>query len=114
MNVNPPRLVLAFEKVSEVVLDVPKKAVAVGTVAGVQLADVLKSADPGAASQVASCAQAGAQNSRPESKLPASADRMSNFTTPRYPSALQRPLRPRRTMPFFGPFFRPSGCIVPR
>ena len=39
--------------------DVPKKAVPVGTVAGVQLAPVLKSPEPGLASQVASCAWDG-------------------------------------------------------
>ena len=39
-------------------LDVSKKAVPVGTVAGLQLAAVLKSPEPGLASQVASCARA--------------------------------------------------------
>ena len=43
----------------EVVFDAPKNAVPVGTVAGVQLAAVLKSELPGAVDQVASWACAG-------------------------------------------------------
>ena len=57
MNVQPPTAVSA-ENVSAVVLDVPKNAVPVGTVAGFQLAAVLKSPDAGLSSQVASCALA--------------------------------------------------------
>ncbi|OKO84728.1 hypothetical protein AC629_20685 [Bradyrhizobium sp. NAS80.1] len=49
-------MVLKAENDRLVVLDVPKKAVPVGTVAGLQLAAALKSAEPGLASQVASCA----------------------------------------------------------
>ena len=41
-----------------VMLDAPKDAVPIGTVAGVQLAAVLKSPVPGVGSQVASCARA--------------------------------------------------------
>ena len=43
----------------EVVFDAPKNAVPVGTVAGVQLAAVLKFELPGAVDHVASCARAG-------------------------------------------------------
>jgi len=43
----------------EVVFDAPKNAVPVGTVAGVQLAAVLKSPELGLAFHVASCARAG-------------------------------------------------------
>src|SRR6516165_9183855 len=43
----------------KVVFDGPKNAVPVGTVAGVQLAAVLKFPEPGLTSQVASCARAG-------------------------------------------------------
>ena len=57
MNVQPPIVVLA-ENDRAVVLDVPKKAVPVGTVAGVQLVAVLKTFVAGAASQVAFCARA--------------------------------------------------------
>ena len=46
MNVQPPTVVSA-ENVSAVVLDVPKNAVPVGTVAGFQLVAVLKSPDAG-------------------------------------------------------------------
>src|ERR1044071_9362442 len=52
-------VVVAAEYVTAVVLDVPKKAVPIGTAAGVQLAAVLKSAEPGFSNQVASCADAG-------------------------------------------------------
>ena len=52
-------MVLGAENDRLVVLDVPKEAVPVGTVvAGLQLAAVLKSPEPGLASQVASCARA--------------------------------------------------------
>ena len=44
---------------SAVVVEVSKNAVPVGTVPGLQLAAVLKSPEPGAFSQVASCAAAG-------------------------------------------------------
>jgi hypothetical protein len=43
----------------EVIFDAPKNAVPVGTVAGVQLAAVLKFELPGAVDHVASCARAG-------------------------------------------------------
>ena len=59
MKVKPPTRVVPAENDSAVVLDTPKKAVPVGTVAGVQLAAVLKSPEPGLSSQVASCARAG-------------------------------------------------------
>jgi hypothetical protein len=58
LNVQPPIVVVGLENVRLVVFDVPKKAVPVGTVAGVQLAAVSKSFVPGVASQVASCARA--------------------------------------------------------
>ena len=57
MNVQPPIVVLA-ESVSAVVSDAPKNAVPAGTVAGFQLAAVLKLPDVGLKSQVASCALA--------------------------------------------------------
>ena len=60
MKVNPPRLVTLPElNVRPVIVDVPKNAVPVGTVAGVQLAAVLKSELTGAIDQVASRACAG-------------------------------------------------------
>src|SRR5258708_7382081 len=59
LKVQPPIAVLA-ENDRPVVLERPKDAVPAGTVAGVQLAAVLKLPEPGAASQVASCASAGA------------------------------------------------------
>ena len=49
---------VSAENVSAVVLDVPKNAVPVGTIAGFQLVAVLKSPDVGLGSQVASCALA--------------------------------------------------------
>ncbi len=48
-----------FANAIKVVFDGPKNAVPVGTVAGVQLAAVLKFPEPGLTSQVASCARAG-------------------------------------------------------
>ena len=60
MKVNPPRLFLAPGlNVRAVMVDAPKNAVPVGTVAGVQLPAVLKSELPGVVDQVASCARAG-------------------------------------------------------
>ena len=60
MKVQPPTAVppiaVAAENVSAVVLDTPKNAVPVGTVAGFQLVAVLKLPDVGLTSQVASCA----------------------------------------------------------
>ena len=58
LNVQPP-MVVFDENDRLVVLDVPKDAVPVGTVPVPQLAPVLKSPEPGLASQVASCAAAG-------------------------------------------------------
>jgi hypothetical protein len=55
----PIDVVVKGWNVIEVVFDAPKNAVPVGTVAGVQLAAVLKSPELGLASQVASCARAG-------------------------------------------------------
>jgi hypothetical protein len=52
LNSRLPTEVLGVEKVTVVVFDVSNMAVDVGTVAGVQLLAVLKSPDPGAASQV--------------------------------------------------------------
>ena len=60
MKVNPPRLFTAPGlNVRPVMVDAPKTAVPVGTVAGVQLAAVLKSELTGAVDQVASWACAG-------------------------------------------------------
>jgi len=60
LKVNPPRLFTApVLNVRLVMVDAPKNAVPVGTVAGVQLAAVLKSELPGAVDQVASWARAG-------------------------------------------------------
>src|SRR5262249_40430825 len=60
LKVNPPRLVvLPALNVRPVMVDAPKTAVPVGTVAGVQLAAVLKSELTGAVDQVASWARAG-------------------------------------------------------
>src|SRR5262245_43948751 len=58
LNANPPTVVLA-ENDRLVTFDPPKNAVPVGTVAGVQLAAVLKSELPGAVDQVASWPCAG-------------------------------------------------------
>src|ERR1700729_4190788 len=63
-NVKPPSAVPVAD-VRLVVADVLKNAVPVGTVAGFQLLEVLKSAEPGLASQVASCAKAGVVDNRP-------------------------------------------------
>ena len=52
-------MVVLAENVRAVVPEVSKNAVPVGTVAVSQLAPVLKSPEPGAFSQVASCAAAG-------------------------------------------------------
>jgi hypothetical protein len=60
LKVNPPRLFTApVLNVRVVMVDAPKDAVPVGTVAGVQLPAVLKSELPGAVDQVASWARAG-------------------------------------------------------
>jgi hypothetical protein len=59
LKVKPPTLVLTAEKAREVVLEVPKNAVPVGTAAGLQLPAVSKSFEPGFCSQVAFCAAAG-------------------------------------------------------
>src|SRR4051812_18419519 len=50
--------VVPAENVSDVVPEAPNDAMPVGTVAGTQLASVLKSPDPGASFHVASCAPA--------------------------------------------------------
>ena len=73
MKVQPPIVVAGAENDRLVVVDVPKKAVPVGTAAGVQLAAVLKSPLPGAASQVASCARAawGSSAANPTSAVDA-------------------------------------------
>jgi hypothetical protein len=63
LNANPPTVVLA-ENDRLVVVDVPKNAVPVGTVAGVQLVAVLKLPEPGLSSHVASCACADAAASK--------------------------------------------------
>jgi len=51
--------VVLAENDSAVVFEKPKKAVPVGTVAGVQLVAVLKSPEPGLVSHEAFCAAAG-------------------------------------------------------
>jgi hypothetical protein len=53
-------MVVLAERVRPVMLDAPKNATPVGTVPGFQFVLVLKSFEPGAASQVASWAFAGA------------------------------------------------------
>ena len=55
----PTDVVVKAWNAIEVVFDAPKDAVPVGTVAGVQLAAVLKFELPGAVDHVASCARAG-------------------------------------------------------
>ena len=55
----PTDVVVKAWNAIEVVFDAPKNAVPVGTVAGVQLAAVLKFELPGAVDHVASCARAG-------------------------------------------------------
>ena len=55
----PTDVVVKAWNAIEVVVDAPKNAVPVGTVAGVQLAAVLKFELPGAVDHVASCARAG-------------------------------------------------------
>ena len=57
LNVQPPTVAVPMLRL--VVAEVSKNAVPVGTVPGLQLAAVLKSPEPGAFSQVASCAAAG-------------------------------------------------------
>jgi hypothetical protein len=52
-------MTVGVENVKPVMLDVPKKAVSIGTAAGLQLLFVLKSLLPGLLSQVALCAQVG-------------------------------------------------------
>ena len=49
-------VVVGLENVIAVVLDASNVAVPVGAAAGVQLASVFQSLDPGVGSQVASCA----------------------------------------------------------
>jgi hypothetical protein len=63
LKVQPLTEVVGAEIVSAGALVVSKNAVPVGTVAGVQLAAVLKSAEPGLRSQVASYARAAPDNS---------------------------------------------------
>lgn len=80
-----------MEKLMLVPVDTPKVAVPKplalpGTVAGFQFAAVLKSPEPGLASQVALCADACALKTTPRSRLAAAnADRIFNFATPDYP-----------------------------
>ena len=91
LNVQPP-IVVSAENVSAVVLDVPKNAVPVGTMAGFQLARVLKLPDAGVRSQVASCALAapGANAVTATSAVVA-----SNVDKTNLPPAQARNLAPR-------------------
>ena len=77
-------MLVSAEKDRAVVLERPKLAVAVGTVAGFQLAAVLKSPEPGLASQVAFCAHAGgAVDIMPIARLAASSVNRRTSPIPR-------------------------------
>jgi hypothetical protein len=76
-------VVFSAEKLNVVELERPKKAVPVGTTAGLQLPAVLKFAVAGVDSQVASCADACPLKTTTKSRLTdTSADLTSNFATP--------------------------------